>query len=315
MVKCHLCSVKSIRMSEPHDWDSDIISVVRKYALQNAVEYDGEGQSGSVLGRLLSERKDLRQNARELMVLVDAEVSAANSMAASQGVGAVRAELERSAPEALEREKHQKAEGLRELPGDTSSIVLRFAPNPNGPMTIGHSRGLSINSEYSRMYGGKVVLRFDDTDPKVKPPIIDAYDWIESEYEWLAGRAPDIIIRASDNMSRYLKCAEEMIAGGFGYVCRCSVEDFKRMREEMKDCPCRDRLVSDTLSDWEAMNSGEITEGDAVVRVKTAMALPNPALRDWPALRILDAPHPAVDGAQYRVWPLLDFQSAIDDHD
>ena len=107
MVKCHLCLVKSIRMNEPHDWDSDVIGVVRKYALQNAVEYDGKGRSGSVLGRLLSERKDLRQIASELMVLVDAEVSAANSMAASQGVDAVRAELERSAPEALEREKHQ----------------------------------------------------------------------------------------------------------------------------------------------------------------------------------------------------------------
>ena len=99
-------------MSEPRDWNSDVIEVVRKYALQNAVEYNGEGQSSSVLGRLLSEREDLRQMARELMTLVDSEVSAANSMAASQGVDTVRAELERTAPEALEREKHRKTEGL-----------------------------------------------------------------------------------------------------------------------------------------------------------------------------------------------------------
>ncbi len=316
MVKCHLCLVKSIRMSEPHDWDSDVIGVVRKYALQNAVEYDGKGRSGSVLGRLLSERKDLRRIAIELMVLVDAEVSAANSMAASQGVDAVRAELERSAPEALEREKHQKAEGLRELPGDTSSIVLRFAPNPNGPMTIGHSRGLSINSEYSRMYGGKVVLRFDDTDPKVKPPMKKAYGWIEKEYKWLAGRPPDQIVRASDRMSTYHERAVEMISHGFGYVCICSVEDFRLLREEKNDCPCRNRLVSESLSDWEKMNSGEISKGDAVVRVKTSMSLPNPALRDWPALRILDAHHEGLgDSRQYKVWPLLDFQSAIDDHE
>ena len=314
MVKCHLCSVKSIGVSEPRDWDSAVIGMVRKYALQNAVEYNGEGQSSSVLGRLLSEREDLRQMARELMTLVDAEVLSANSMAASQGVDAVRSELASIAPEALEREKHQKARGLAELPGDTSSIVLRFAPNPNGPMTLGHSRGLSINSEYATIYQGKVVLRFDDTDPKVKPPIVDAYGWIEEEYEWLTGRPPDVIVRASDNMSLYLKHAKEMISGGFGYVCRCSVEGFRRMREEKNDCPCRNRPVSDSISDWEAMNSGIIAEGDAVVRVKTSMALPNPALRDWPALRILDAPHPSVQGDQYRVWPLLDFQSAIDDH-
>ena len=62
------------------------------------------------------------------------------------------------------------------------------------------------------------------------------------------------------------------------------------------------------------MNNGTFDEGDAVVRVRTDMALPNPALRDWPALRIQHTPHPMV-GDRYRVWPLLDFQSAIEDHE
>ena len=47
----------------------------------------------------------------------------------------------------------------------------------------------------------------------------------------------------------------------------------------------RDKSVQN-MDDWSKMNSGEIDEGDAVVRVKTEMDLPNPALRDWPALRI-----------------------------
>ena len=55
-------------------------------------------------------------------------------------------------------------------------------------------------------------------------------------------------------------------------------------------------------------------EGGAVVRVRTDMTLPNPALRDWPALRIQHSPHPIV-GDRYKVWPLLDFQSAIEDHE
>ena len=78
-------------MADSADWDPDIVSTVRKYALQNAVEYGGEGRSNSVLGRLLSERGDLRQMAGDLMPLVDAEVAAANSLAADQGVDAVRA--------------------------------------------------------------------------------------------------------------------------------------------------------------------------------------------------------------------------------
>ena len=191
-------------MADSADWDPDIVSTVRKYALQNAVEYGGEGRSSSVLGRLLSERGDLRQMASELMPLVDVEVAAANSLAASQGVGAVRAELEQAAPEALKREKHQKAVGLRELPGDTSQgVILRFAPNPNGPLTLGHSRGVAINSEYARVYNGKVVLRFDVTDTKVKPPITGAYDWIADEYEWLAGNPADIVKHIESHCSGF----------------------------------------------------------------------------------------------------------------
>ena len=52
--------------------------------------------------------------------------------------------------------------------------------------------------------------------------------------------------------------------------------------------------------------------GDAVVRVKTDMTLPNPT-QDWPALRIQTNAHPRV-GNKWRVWPLLDFQSAVEDH-
>ncbi|MDY6780073.1 MAG: glutamate--tRNA ligase family protein, partial [Halobacteria archaeon] len=52
------------------------------------------------------------------------------------------------------------------------------------------------------------------------------------------------------------------------------------------------------------------------LRVRTEIDHKNPALRDWVALRIVDVdenPHPLV-GSEYRVWPMLDFQSAVDDH-
>ena len=48
------------------DWDSKTIDTVRKYAMQNTLEYDGAGQSGSVLGRLLGERAELRSRAKDL---------------------------------------------------------------------------------------------------------------------------------------------------------------------------------------------------------------------------------------------------------
>ena len=314
MVKCNLLPVNNTDMGGREDWGSEVSLTVRKYALQNSIEYGGNGQEGSVLGRVLSEREDLRGQAKSLLELVKIEVERANRLFEEFGSGEVVSELKMIDPEALQREKHQKSDGLKELPGETSEVVLRFAPNPNGPLTIGHSRGIVINSEYAEIYGGRVVLRFDDTDTRVKPPLLEAYQWIEEEYEWLSGRPPDVIIRASERMAIYLDYAEKMISEGFGYVCRCSADNFKKFREMKKDCPCREREISESLNDWSEMISGNLSEGEAVVRVRTDMTLPNPALRDWPALRIQHTPHPIV-GEKYKVWPLLDFQSAIEDHE
>jgi glutamyl-tRNA synthetase len=64
------------------------------------------------------------------------------------------------------------------------------------------------------------------------------------------------------------------------------------------------------------MLEGGYREGEAVVRVKTDLNHPNPAVRDWPALRVLDTekcPHPRV-GSKYRVWPLYNLAAGIDDH-
>ena len=51
-------------------WDSDIEFIVKKYSLQNSLEYNGKGKSGSVLGRILAERTDLREKARYLKKII-----------------------------------------------------------------------------------------------------------------------------------------------------------------------------------------------------------------------------------------------------
>lgn len=301
-------------MSEERKWDSDIENIVRKYALQNSLEYNGEGKSGSVLGRIMSERKDLRKLAKILKNYVEEEVERANSLAKENGTEYIRELLTKENPDALIRKKQVRREGLPELKNaEKGKVVLRFAPNPNGPLTIGHSRGVVINAKFAEEYEGKVILRFDDTDTKVKPPLLEAYKWIEEDYEWITGKKPDVVIRASDRMPIYLKYAEKMISEGFGFVCKCSSEEFKRLRESGQGSPYRERSIQENLDDWNRMISGEMDEGDAVVRVKTSLDIPNPALRDWPALRIQHSVHPCV-GDKYKVWPLLDFQSAIEDY-
>ena len=295
-------------------------SMIRHVAIQNALEYEGKAAVGSVIGRIMAMREDLKQHGKAVTGLVAQEVNAANQMANELGLEHLRQVLEVEAPALLEkRETKARREGLPELTNASKGqVVLRFAPNPNGPLSFGHARGLVINSRYREMYDGVFILRFDDTDTKVKPPLLEAYEQIVEEATWLTGRAPDRVVVASDRMEQYYEHAQRMLNEGFGYVCRCSAEAFKEHRIGQTNCPCRSQSIADNQALWKSMLKGSFKPGEVVVRVKTDMTLKNPALRDWPALRLQDTkshPHPRPEiGSTYVVWPLLDFQSAVEDH-
>jgi len=302
-------------------WEPDETTrnLIRHVALQNSLEYEGKGAIGSVIGRIMGMRADLRAHGKAVTGLVAQEVQAANKLAETGGLDSIRSVLEKEAPHLLEkRETKERREGLPELNNATKGkVVLRFAPNPNGPLSFGHARGLVINSTFRAMYDGEFILRFDDTDTKVKPPMLEAYAQIQEETEWLTGRKPDRVIIASDRMDVYYQRAREMLSQEFGYVCQCPAEVFKEHRVTKTECPCRNRSTQSNIELWEAMLDGQFQPGDVVVRVKTDMTLKNPALRDWPALRLQDTtshPHPRQNiGSKYVVWPLLDFQSAVED--
>ncbi len=61
------------------------------------------------------------------------------------------------------------------------------------------------------------------------------------------------------------------------------------------------------------MLKGKYNEGQAALRLKTSMQHPNPAFRDRVLFRVSDRAHPRV-GKKYKVWPMLEFSWAIDDH-
>ena len=300
--------------------DEDTNQLIWHLALQNAFEYEGKGAVGSVIGRIMSTRADLRQFGGQISPIVAQSVQKANALAQEKGLEHIEAILMDEAPQLLEgRQKQEKREGLPDLKNiDGVKPVFRFAPNPNGPLSFGHARGIVINGTYSKEHEGTLILRFDDTDTTVKPPELSAYDLIPEEVEWLLGRPADRIVVASDRIPEYYQHAEQMLGEGFGYVCKCSAEAFREFRESKSNCPCRDKSVEENMGDWNKMLDGTYKPGDAVVRVKTDMTLKNPALRDWPALRMQDTetnPHPRPNiGSKYKVWPLLDFQSAVEDH-
>jgi len=303
------------------DWhcDEKTSALFRHYSLQNALEYDGDGKVGSVIGRIMAERPDLRQHGELISAMLAAEVKTANDLVKSSGLGHIRSILETEAPHLLAKRSKERREGLPPLPNAIEGeVVLRFAPNPNGPLSLGHGRGVVINAEYAKLHDGELILRFDDTDTSRKPPLPEAYAQIAEEVEWLAGFPPHRTIFASDRIETYYEYAEEIISEGGAYVCNCSGDDFKLFRQQKTECPCRGVDERENLSRWKQMLEPDSIPGSAVVRIKTDMGLKNPALRDWPALRIQDTtahPHPRPEiGSRFRVWPLLDFQSAIEDH-
>ncbi len=198
------------------------------------------------------------------------------------------------------------------LSGNPKNVVMRFAPNPNGPPTIGSARGIVINSEFSRKYNGKFILRFDDTDPKTKRPMLEAYEWYIEDCKWL-GAKPDEVYIASERISNYYPYAEELIKLGKAYVCFCKREDFKALKDSKKACPHREIPAEKNLEFWKNMLKGSYSDGECVLRIKTDIRHEDPAIRDWVAFRILREEHPRV-GRKFIVWPMLDFESAIEDH-
>ena len=83
---------------EPDETTQDLI---RHVALQNALEYEGQAAVGSVIGRIMAMRGDLRQHGKAVTALVANHVASANATAASEGMEALRETLAREAPHLL----------------------------------------------------------------------------------------------------------------------------------------------------------------------------------------------------------------------
>ena len=294
------------------DFEETVRTLARKYALENAVKHGGKANPGAVIGKVMAEGGDaVRPRAKDVPALANAVIAEVNAMppeAQKEAFAAVEGTL-------VQRKGVEREGPLRPLPNAVKGkVVLRLAPNPSGPPHFGHGRGMVITDEYRRMYEGTFILRFDDTDTTVKPPWVPAYEMFPETVSWLCRAPPDRVIYASDRIARHYEVAEECIRRGGLYVCECVGETFRDRKEQGLPCPHRDRSVEENLEGWRKMLDGTFRRGEAVVRVKTDIQHKDPALRDWVALRIAEEPHPRV-GAKYRAWPLLDFQSAVDDHD
>jgi len=287
--------------------------IVRKIALLNAIHHRGKAQFQPVLGKLLTERQSLKTKIREISPTIAEIVEEVNELSVAEQ----RRIVEERWREALVKERVEEERVLPPLPNvdNYERVVTRFAPNPDCMLHLGNARAIILCDEYAKMFKGSFRLRFEDTDPRLKKSALPFYEAIREDLKWL-GCKWDMEAIQSDRLPTYYEHVERLLRNGGAYVCTCTRESFRKLVLARKPCPCRDLPPTEQLARWSHMLNGTYKEGEAVVRVKTDLNHPNPAVRDWPALRIINPrryPHPRV-GSEYRVWPLYNFSAGIDDH-
>ncbi len=281
--------------------------LIRKYALRNAVKFEGEASVGPVMGKVMGESDECREDPEGTKELVASIIADVNELTLEEQ----NEELEELMPEFFEEDEEKEEKALPEL--DADEVVMRMAPYPSGPLHIGNARMILLNDEYVKNYDGKLILFYDDTiGSEEKRLLPEAFDMIKEGLDWLGVDWHETYYK-SDRMDTYYEYAEKIIEKEEAYVCECSAERLRDNREKGIECEHREKSVEENLEDWEKMLEGVYEEGEAVLRIKTDMEHPDPAFRDRVLFRISERRHPRV-GNEYRVWPLLEFSWAIDDH-
>lgn len=286
--------------------DASIADKIRRLALQNSLEH-GKTQDKIVLAKILGQEPHLRTQVKDVMPTISEIVGMVNQMTPEQ----VRAEIAEKYPDIMAEkpQKHEEREGLPPLEGaEHGKVITRFPPEPNGYPHIGHAKAAIIDEEYARMYGGKLILRFDDTNPEAER--LEYYAAIKVGLDWLEVKY-DIVKNTSDDMELLYAKGREMLDGNFAYICTCKQESISSDRREMRACKCSFGSQEQNNERWERMFS-KYKQGEAIMRFRGDMKSDNTVMRDPVMFRIIDTKHPLL-GDKYRVYPSYDFAVAIED--
>lgn len=283
---------------------------IRAYALKNAIAYKGQANPGAVISALFNEGLD-KSGVKDVMPKIQDVIYEISEISIED----MEAELEK-----LEGfiNRRKEREGLPEIPNTEKGIFTRFAPSPSGAMHVGHALTASIAYDYVKKYGGRMILRIEDTNAdNIYAP---AYELLAQDGKWLFENNCDVIIQ-SDRMELYYNYAKKLIDGGRAYVCICQVDEFKELSKNKQKCTCRELDIETHQKRWGQMlgsyKDAIYEQGEAVLRFKTpeeyqGMQNKNPAMRDFPLARINLTTHPR-QGDKYRVWPLMNLSVTVDD--
>ncbi len=102
-------------------------------------------------------------------------------------------------------------------------------PSPTGWFHVGNARTMLFNWLYARHTGGRVVLRFEDTDRARSTE--EAIAQAEDVLRWLGIDWDDGPYRQTQRFDLYAAAAADLVESGAAYPCYCTAEELQAERE------------------------------------------------------------------------------------
>mmetsp|Transcript_40835 Transcript_40835/g.53800 ORF Transcript_40835/g.53800 Transcript_40835/m.53800 type:complete len:865 (+) Transcript_40835:26-2620(+) len=204
-------------------------------------------------------------------------------------------------------------EGIAQCPplegAVVGEVVTRFPPEPSGYLHIGHAKAVMLNNYYARHYKGKLIVRFDDTNPSKEKD-----EFVENIMKDLKdmGVVPDIMTHTSDSFDLIYKMALKMIKEGKAFMDDTPQEQMREERMSMINSSKRDTPPEENLKLFEAMCKGDPEAGKYCLRAKINMQSVNGTMRDPVLYRQNLTPH-VKTGTKYKAYPTYDFACPIVD--
>lgn len=192
---------------------------------------------------------------------------------------------------------------------EDGKVVTRFPPEPSGYLHIGHAKAAVLNQYFAKMYHGKLIIRFDDTNPSKENEEFE--DSIVEDLK-LLGIEGDAVSHTSDYFQELYDLAVKLIKEGKAYCDDTSQEQMREERGEGIASARRDRTVEENLRIFEEMTKVSEEGKKNCVRAKISVDAPNKALRDPVIYRCNDARHHRT-GDKWKVYPTYDFCCPIVD--
>ncbi|XP_045443070.1 bifunctional glutamate/proline--tRNA ligase isoform X1 [Pipistrellus kuhlii] len=197
-----------------------------------------------------------------------------------------------------------------ELPGaEMGKVTVRFPPEASGYLHIGHAKAALLNQHYQVNFKGKLIMRFDDTNPEKEK---EDFEKVILEDVAMLHIAPDQFTYTSDHFGTIMNYAEKLIREGKAYVDDTPAERMKAEREQRTESKHRNNSVEKNLQMWEEMKKGSPFGQSCCLRAKIDMNSNNGCMRDPTLYRCKIQPHPRT-GNRYNVYPTYDFACPIVD--